>query len=364
MRLSGTFSTYIARQFLFWLAAVFFSLAAFVLMIDLVELLRRGGGRADFTFFTALEMALLKWPGTAQIVLPFSVLFASLATFWRLTRHNELVVARAAGVSAWQFLVPAICVVLVVGAFRVTAFNPFAATLLGRYEELDRRQLRGDESALSLAQDGIWLRENRPDGAAIVNARSWNADQGMLSQLLIAEFDADDQFVRRLDAASADMRAGEWTLHEVFINAGQGATQFVEDLSYPTALTIGELENSLALPETVSFWDLPRYARLLEQAGFPSQSMWLQMHALIAEPLLLCGMVMIAAGFAMRHVRRGNSLMILALGVGASFALYVFSDIVHALGLSARIPVELAAWAPAVVVLLIGLSMLVHLEDG
>jgi len=92
--------------------------------------------------------------------------------------------------------------------------------------------------------------------------------------------------------------------------------------------------------------------------------MWLQMHALIAEPLLLCGMVMIAAGFAMRHVRRGGTLLILAMGVGASFALYVFSDIVHALGLSARIPVELAAWAPAVVVLLIGLSMLVHLEDG
>ena len=50
MRLSPTFSLYIARQFLFWLAAVFISLSVFILMIDLVELLRRGGGRADFGF--------------------------------------------------------------------------------------------------------------------------------------------------------------------------------------------------------------------------------------------------------------------------------------------------------------------------
>jgi len=82
-------------------------------------------------------------------------------------------------------------------------------------------------------------------------------------QLLIAEFDPQDQFVRRLDAGAADMRPGKWTLHDVYINAGQGATEFVEEMSYPTALTIGELENSLALPETVSFWELPRYARLL-----------------------------------------------------------------------------------------------------
>lgn len=364
MRLSSTFSLYVGRQFLFWLAAVFLSLAVFVLMIDLVELLRRGGGRDDFTFFLAVEMALLKLPGTAQVVLPFSVLFASLAAFFRLTRHNELVVARAAGVSAWQFLVPALFIVLAVGAFRVTAFNPFAATLLSKYDEMDRRYLRNDQSALTLSQDGIWLRENRPDGQAIINARSWDADNNRLSQLMIAEFDGQDQFLRRYDVGTADLAPGEWTLHDVHINEVSGVSRFEETVDFPTVLTIGELENSLAAPETVSFWDLQRYADMLDRAGFPSQGMRLQWHALVAEPTLLCGMVLIAAGFAMRHVRRGGTMIVIGIGVMVSFGLYVFSDIVHALGLSARVPVELAAWAPAAVVLLIGLTMLVHLEDG
>jgi lipopolysaccharide export system permease protein len=364
MRLSPTFSIYVGRQFLFWLATVFVSLSTFIVIIELVELLRRGGGRENFSFLLAAEMALLKWPGTAQVVFPFSVLFASLAAFFRLTRYNELVVARAAGVSAWQFLVPALVVVLIAGAFKIMAFNPFAATLLSRYEELDRRHLRNDESALSLAQDGIWLRESREEGPAIVNARAWDADKARLSQLLIIEYDHSDQFVRRLDAAWADLAPDTWTLHRVHVNHVSGASSYEETMAYPTALTIGELENSLASPETVSFWDLLRYAELLERAGFPGQSMRLQWHALIAEPALLCGMVLVAAGFAMRQVRRGGTMLVIGVGVLISFALYVFSDIVHALGLSARVPVELAAWAPAAVVMLIGLTMLVHLEDG
>jgi lipopolysaccharide export system permease protein len=51
-------------------------------------------------------------------------------------------------------------------------------------------------------------------------------------------------------------------------------------------------------------------------------------------------------------------------GVAAGFALYFFSDVVFALGLSATIPVSLAAWTPAGVSCLLGASLLLHLEDG
>ena len=43
---------------------------------------------------------------------------------------------------------------------------------------------------------------------------------------------------------------------------------------------------------------------------------------------------------------------------------FFLTDIVHALGLSANIPILLAAWTPAGVSMLVGLAMLFHLEDG
>jgi len=44
--------------------------------------------------------------------------------------------------------------------------------------------------------------------------------------------------------------------------------------------------------------------------------------------------------------------------------LYFLTDVVLALGVSGGLPVILAAWAPAGVFTLLGLAMLLHLEDG
>jgi lipopolysaccharide export system permease protein len=75
-------------------------------------------------------------------------------------------------------------------------------------------------------------------------------------------------------------------------------------------------------------------------------------------------MILIAASFTLRINRRTGTSLALVSGLFASFLLYFLTDIVHALGISATIPVPLAAWTPAGVTMLIGLSMLFHLEDG
>src|SRR5260370_9413283 len=110
-------------------------------LLDYLELLRRGGTRTQATWGTLLEMAALKLPHTAQEVMPFAILFGTMPAFWRLTRSNELVVARAAGASVWGFLTPAILVALLPGAVAATLFTPLASPLEASYEELDDRIL-------------------------------------------------------------------------------------------------------------------------------------------------------------------------------------------------------------------------------
>ena len=85
---------------------------------------------------------------------------------------------------------------------------------------------------------------------------------------------------------------------------------------------------------------------------------------LLARPFLFCAMVLVAATFSLRMQRRGGATMLIVSGVVASFLLYFVSDIVFALGLSAKIPVLLAAWTPTGVSMIFGTSMLLHLEDG
>ena len=65
------------------------------------------------------QIAALRLPYIAMQILPFAVLLGGILGFWRLTRSSELIVARAAGVSAWQFLAgPVLCALLLGGSPR------------------------------------------------------------------------------------------------------------------------------------------------------------------------------------------------------------------------------------------------------
>jgi len=102
----------------------------------------------------------------------------------------------------------------------------------------------------------------------------------------------------------------------------------------------------------------------LEKAGFSAVRHRLYWHSLMAAPFLMSAMVLIAATFTLRQARRGGVSFIIGGGVLTGFILYFFSDVVFALGLSDSIPVMLAAWTPSGVTTLLGLAMLLHLEDG
>jgi lipopolysaccharide export system permease protein len=363
--LARTLSVYIARQFSTWFGSVFGTMISVTFLLDYIELLRRGGTRAHATWATLLEMAALKLPHTAQDVMPFAILFGTMLAFWRLTRSNELVVARAAGVSVWGFLTPALAVALLIGIAAVTLFNPIASAMQASYEKLDSRILRMGGDPLSLSNAGLWLRQSDAAGGQIlIHGEKLTSPDLQLRNVSVFFLNRRAEFTARIEARSARLGGGFWV-----IEGGQrfrpGEPQeAVAELRLPTSLTTSKIEESLASPDTMSFWELPGFISLLEQSGFSAQRHRLHFNVLLARPLLFCAMVLVAATFSLRMQRRGGAVMLLVSGVAAGFLLYFVSDIVFALGLSAKLPVLLAAWTPTGVALIFGVSMLLHLEDG
>jgi lipopolysaccharide export system permease protein len=363
--LARTLSTYIARQFLVWFGAVFGTMVSVSFLIDYIELIRRGGTRAQATWSTLLQMAALKLPHTAQDVMPFAILFGTMLVFWRLTRNNELVAARAAGVSVWDFLTPAVLVALLVGVVAVTLFNPIAATMQSSYEKLESRILRMTGDPLNLSSSGLWLRQSdAAGGQVLLHGNRLTSPDLQLRDVRVFFLTRSAQFTARLEAQSARLEGGFWVIENgQRFRPGEPAEAFAE-WRLATQLTASKIEESLASPDTMSFWELPGYIRLLEQSGFSAQRHRLHFNVLLARPFLFCAMVLVAATFSLRMQRRGGAVMLLVSGVATGFLLYFLSDIVFALGLSAKIPVLLAAWTPAGVSMIFGVSMLLHLEDG
>ena len=365
MLLAKTLSAYIARQFFAWFCSVYGAMLSISFLIDYIELLRRGSTKSGVTLGVLLEMAALKLPHTAQEVMPFAVLFGTMLAFWRLTRNNELVIARAAGVSVWQFLTPAVLVALLTGIVAVTIFNPAASQMEATYEQLDSRYLKQSSEDLTLSNSGLWLRQSESSGGQVViHGDKLVAPELLLGRVTLFFFNAQHQYRSRVEAQRAQLDDGYWIIEDG--KRWQDTDQFesVPQLRLPTKFTSHRIEESLASPDTMSFWTLPGFISLLEQSGFSAQRHRLQFNILLARPFLFCAMVLVAATFSLRMQRRGGATMMIVGGVGAGFMLYFVSNIVFALGLSAKLPVLLAAWTPTGVSLIFGVSMLLHLEDG
>ena len=99
--MSIIFSYYVSRHFLISFLAVFSIFLGLIFLFDVIELLRWASGHEEIGLSAVLKMGILKLPFLGQQAFPFAVLFGGMVAFWRLTRNSELIVARAAGVSAW-----------------------------------------------------------------------------------------------------------------------------------------------------------------------------------------------------------------------------------------------------------------------
>jgi len=363
--LAKTLSAYIARQFLTWFCGVYGAMLSISFLLDYIELLRRGATRPGVTLSTLLEMAALKLPHTAQEVMPFAVLFGTMLAFWRLTRSNELIIARAAGLSVWQFLTPAVLVALFVGVLAITVFNPIAATMQATYEQLETEFLRQSGEQMALSNSGLWLRQGDPGGGqVIIHGNRLAAPELLLGEVTLFYLNGAHQFTSRIEAKSAELSDGAWIIDgaQRWDNSEQPET--VAQMRLPTKFTTHRIEESLASPDTMSFWSLPGFISLLEKSGFSAQRHRLQFNILLARPFLFGAMVLVAATFSLRMQRRGGATWMIIGGIAAGFILYFVSNIVFALGLSAKLPVPLAAWTPTGIAMIFGVSMLLHLEDG
>jgi len=344
---------------------VFLCFTSIALLFDIIELIRRTAGEHGPGLLTVVQMSLLKLPNLLEKTFPFIILFAAMATFWRLARANEAIVARAAGMSAWQFILPAAAITLAIGIFQITTVNPFSAAMLRKYEDLEAVYLKRKTSKLAVSKSGLWLRQTTDDqGYAVIHALRVAQDGMELRDVIIFRFSRANRFEERIDAERMRLQNGYWQIPEGWSSAPGRATRPLKVLTIPTELTKTQIQESFAPPESMSFWDLPEFIGVLEAAGFPGHRHRLHFHSLLAYPLLLASMILIAASFTLRINRRTRATFAILAGLVSSFSLYFLTDIIHALGLSASIPVPLAAWSPAGIAILVGLALLFHLEDG
>jgi lipopolysaccharide export system permease protein len=361
---TNTLGRYFASRFVVAALGVFASIFVLLVLVDYIEMVRKTSGLVSASAITVAETSLFRVPQLLEKMMPFCVLIGAMTCYLALSRRLELVVARAAGVSAWQFIAPALVSSILLGLLATIAYNPMSANLREVSKRMEAELFGSAPGGGVQDASGFWINQVTSDGQTIINAARSEQQGARLTGLTLFRFDSNNQFKERIEAREASLEEGQW-LFKTVRRFSLDAPPIDEDrFVLPTELTQAQIRNSFSTPETVSFWQLPSYIRSSESSGFATAGYRLQYHKLIAQPFLLAAMVMLAASVSLRFFRFGGVQKMVLSGVGAGFLLYVLSKVTEDLSKAELMHPIAAAWLPVVVGGLTGFLALLYQEDG
>ena len=126
----------------------------------------------------------------------------------------------------------------------------------------------------------------------------------------------------------------------------------------PDQLTLAKVD-----PTELDYWTLKQRVAELEAAGRPVDEARAGLAHKIAGPLSTILMPLLAAVAAFGLARSGQVLMRAVIGMALGFAYFVADNFSLAMGNAGTYPPLVAAWAPFLLFLLIGETVLIRTEE-
>ncbi|MEJ2755133.1 MAG: LPS export ABC transporter permease LptG [Gammaproteobacteria bacterium] len=352
---------YFFRRYMVTVGWFFAGICAIIFLIDLSENSGRFSSIPDFGYTGALWLTLLRLPQFLQQTVPFIALFSGMATMIALNRTYELVVTRAAGISVWQFISPFLIGALLTGIFAVSVLSPLSAiatrTALNIESELRGQQPRGFTNI-------PWLHDIGGDYDTILGAKGVDSTGTQLTDAVFFHLNDQGDVTLRQDATSATLKDGYWLLNNVIETATGQPTRNLETVQVRTNLTREFVQERLSRIETISFFEIPERIRAARSFGLSTRALETQFHSLLSIPFMLIAMTFIAGTVSLKFSRFNQSKVMIFGGIMTGFMLYVVSVLVRVFGSSGAVPPFVATWTPVVIALSVGVTILLHQEDG
>jgi lipopolysaccharide export system permease protein len=343
---------FLSKQFLSGLGLVLLVVSGIIFAITFVEKLPREGNAlaaANVSFFSLLEYI--------PIFLPIVVFMGTLLTSYNLTKSSESVIISGAGLSPWQKMKPFLTTAFLIGVFTTCVINPYA---------VKKNSTNIDIENFNLSDDAIWIREAGTDDAFIMRAEGVKqAKNGNLifSDVSVLLLDANSKFLQRVETKELVMSNGKISSNSASIFDPDGMPTQTNDWSHMSQATPKNFLEKHLKPDQVSFWQLPKMIRNMQQMGLPVRAHLTQFWTLLFLPLTLIAMTTLGTAFSQTRERRNFSFgMKFSMGIMVCFILYFVMNVFGALGASGALPTILAAGLPPLIITTFAAMWIVSFE--
>jgi LPS export ABC transporter permease LptF/LPS export ABC transporter permease LptG len=304
-------------------------------------------------------------PQVIYLMLPLSILVATLVNFGLLTKSNQITAIKAAGVSLYRISVPVLLVAIVLSVGMFFLSDDFLPETNQQQDAL-RNQIKGKPPQTFYRPERQWI---FGQSDRIYNYRFFDSDKNVFADLACFEFDPQSFLLtRRIYAARAfwEPPIRGWVLENGWVRDLQGDR--VDKYMPFSVATFTELTEEPAYfkkevrpSEQMSALELRRYISELSQSGFDVVRLSIQFYRKFSYPLIAFVVSLIGIPFSFTTGSKG-ALSGVALSIGIAILYWSISSLFEAMGNLSQLPPLVAAWSPDVLFGLAGSYLLLRVK--
>jgi lipopolysaccharide export system permease protein len=342
-----TLDRYLARQVLWYtllVMGVLVTLAALFVFID-----EQGDvGKGAYRMGDAMLVTLLLLPKQAFQLLPIGALMGALIGLGNLARGSELIVMRAAGVSAARVAYAAALAGLALFAVGAVLGDVIAPPLEAYAHQI---KTSGKYTNFSFAgRSGTWVK----DGTRIVSIAEQSADSvfgGIHVYVLEIGADGHQYLAAFARADHAELVGGQtWRLSryaDSVIGADRVATRHLPVYDVQSGISPEFLSVASVDPDSLPVRAVYRYVQHLRATGLESRAWEVSLWGRISRSLSTVLLCMLAVPFVFGPLRSTGAGARTAIGIAIGIVYFLVSRTLESSGNVYGLDPLLVAWAPA-----------------
>ena len=348
---------YIINEYIKSLFVVIAVMLSIILLINLLDEFNFFKSKKDLKFIFFIIFTILKIPNVLVNLFPFIVLFGGIVFYLKIYNHNEVISLRVMGYSNIQIILIPALTSFVIGYVIVFLIVPFSSSMLRYYEDL-RSEYNETKNLVFVNETGIWILDKNEKEKNIIRIEKINKDFSVVSQITIYNYDASNNFIRRIDATEGTIKDKNWLLNKVniiSINKKNNKDNYLNNYNYTSNVNISELKNVYKNTETTSLLDINKEMLILEDKGYSTIDLRIRYQKLISFPIYLLAMSILSGLMIINLGKTSNYLKYGSYGVIISIIIYFLNDLSITIAKSGIISVDFSVWIPIFLIILINL---------
>ena len=300
----------------------------------------------DIGIYVPIMLSSLIVPSLLYNMFPFIILLSGIWFFLKIRKNDEVTAMKVSGMSNFSVIIIPGLLSFMLGIFFITSINPITSVLVQKYESIKGNYDRDKDYLAAITQNGIWIKEKNN----II--RATNLQNENLMNVTIYEFDKNNNFVKRVEAKSANISSTTWSLKSVKIidDNGKILSDNTDLLSYMSIYDLKKIKSLYSNLDTVSFWNIGNEINLLEERGYSTKQMETKLHRSLAFPFFLLAMVLLSGVFTLGMRFKESNFTYAFIAIITCVLIYYFNDFSAALGRTEKLAVEVAVWMPIIII--------------